>query len=191
MHHLLYRHVRWSLLLLSLSAAPRLAHAQALITAGRQNALTPFGQVTLLAPDWGPTKNTGYTIGVDYTHFIRFPLQPSIEVRASGADGQTVNEHSYLGGFQLQLPFHGIYPYATFLGGYGGIHYNYYNGGYTGDHSMIYSLGGGADIPLVRSLRLRLDYARQSWNIAPQTINPVTLSAGFAYSLGGGRTAGR
>jgi hypothetical protein len=163
------------------------AHAQATTTASRTNAVTPFAQMTVLRPDWGPNNNYGYTFGVDYTHFIRFRVQPSFELRATSANGTAVNEHSYLGGFQLQTRFHGIYPYVTFLGGYGQIHYNYYNGGFTGDHSMIYSLGGGGDIPIARSFSLRLDYARQSWNIAPQKVNPVSLSAGIAYTLGGDR----
>lgn len=163
------------------------ARGQAMITGGRQTAFTPFGQATLLRPDWGPNSNFGYTIGADYTHFIRSRIEPSFEVRASTANGTTVNEHTYLGGIQLQTPFHGIYPYVTFLGGYGGIHYNYYLGGFTGDHSLIYSLGGGADIPVASHLRLRLDFTRQFWNVAPQTINPMTISAGFAYTFGGSR----
>ena len=181
------RALRCSLLLAGFAITSSAAHGQAKITAGRGNAFTPFAQMTLVGPDWGPTENLGYTFGLDYTHFIRSRVQPSLEARATAANGSTVNEHSYLGGFQVQLPFHGIYPYATLLGGYGGIHYNYDNGGYTGDHSLIYSLGGGADVPLARALRLRLDFTRQTWNIAPQTLNPITLSAGLAYSLGGGR----
>lgn len=96
-----------------------------------------------------------------------------------------MNEHTYLGGFQLQTGIRRIYPYVTFLGGYAGIHYDYYNAGYTGDHSLIYSLGGGAHIPIARALRLRLDYTRQFWKIDPQTINPVTIGVGIAYTLPG------
>jgi hypothetical protein len=186
MQNLLRRAIQSSLLVGALFPAVS-AHGQAMITAGRQTAFTPFGQMTLLRPDWGQQSNYGYTVGADYTHFIHSRIQPSFEVRASAANGNTVNEHTYLGGFQLQTPFRGIYPYLTLLGGYGGIHYDYNTGGYTGDHSLIYSLGGGADVPIARALRLRLDYTWQSWNIAPQTINPMTISAGFAYTLGGGR----
>jgi hypothetical protein len=184
MHLSFSRLARHSMLFGAVLGFAPVAGAQATITAGRQNAITPFAQATLLRPDWGPNSNIGYTVGLDYTHFIHSRVRPSFELRTTYANGIVVNEHSYLGGFQLQVPFHGIYPYVTFLGGYGGIHYNYYNGGYTGDHSYIYSLGGGADIPLARSFRLRLDYARESWNIAPQTINPVHISAGIAYTLG-------
>ncbi len=158
-----------------------------MITAGRGTAVTPFAQFTLLRPDWGQQSNYGYTVGVDYTHFIHSRIQPAFELRTTAANGNTVNEHSYLAGIQLQTPFHRIYPYATFLGGYGEIHYNYNTGGFTGDHSWIYSLGGGADIPFHRAFRLRLDFARQAWTISPQTINPMTVSAGIAYTLGGGR----
>jgi hypothetical protein len=183
--------LRLSLLLLGILCTTAAAHAQAIVTADRTHAVTPFAQWTLVSPDWGPSKIPGYTIGVDYTRFIHLPVQPSFEVRTSAANGKTVNEHTYLGGFQLQVPFRRISPYVTFLGGYGGIHYNYFNGGYTGDHSLIYSLGGGAEIPIAPYIRLRLDYTRQSWNIAPQTINPVALSAGIAFTLPGSRSSPR
>ena len=177
--------LRCSLFLgLSLALAPA-ARAQALIVAGRSTAVTPFGEMSVVSPDWGQTHNLGYTVGVDYTHFIHLPVQPSFEARATTANGTTVNERTYLGGFQLQTEVRRIYPYVTFLGGYAGIHYNYFNGGYTGDHALIYSLGGGADIPFARSLRARIDFTRQFWNIAPQTLNPVALSVGIAYTLPG------
>ena len=187
MKNILYR---CFLFLLAVFLSSVAAHAQAMIVAGRSTAVTPFAQMSVVSPDWGPTHNLGYTVGVDYTHFIHSRVQPSFELRATTANGTTVNERTYLGGFQFQTEFRRVYPYVTFLGGYGGIHYNFYNGGYTGDHSMIYSLGGGVDIPLVSSLRARIDYTRQAWNIAPQTINPVALSVGIAYTLsGGGRRA--
>ena len=187
MHLSVRRAVRPILLLAGFASSSVTAHGQAMITAGRQTAVTPFGSATLLRPDWGQQSNYGYTVGADYTHFIHSRIQPSFEVRASTANGTTVNEHTYLGGFQLQTPFRGIYPYVTFLGGYGGIHYNYNRGGYQGDHSLIYSLGGGADVPIARALRLRLDITRQSWSIDPQTINPLAVSVGFAYTLSSGR----
>jgi hypothetical protein len=191
MQNQLVRGIRCSLVLLFLSLTSAVAHAQAMVTAGRGTAVTPFAQMTLVSPDWGPTRNLGYTFGVDYTHFIRSRVQPSFELRAATANGTTVNERTYLGGFQLQTAVRRVYPYVTFLGGYAGIHYNYYNAGYTGDHALIYSLGGGVDVPVARYARARIDFTRQSWNLEPNTLNPMTLSVGIAYTLPSARRIGR
>jgi len=137
--------------------------------AQRGGEFAPFVQTTLLSPDWGPTSNVGYTIGVDYTRFIRSIVQPSLEVRMTSANGSTVGERSYIGGLKLQTTIHGIHPYFTLLGGEG--------------RTFIYSLGGGAIIPIHSQLDLRLDFTHQQWNIDPQTLTPVTLSVGVAYRL--------
>ena len=50
----------------------------------------------------------------------------------TSANGTTVNERSYTGGLKLQTSIHRVHPYATFLAGYGTIHFNYNNGTYTG-----------------------------------------------------------
>jgi hypothetical protein len=179
-------HIRKSALLLGiLLATTSIASAQALITAGRGAELAPFAEATLVRPDWGPGNNFGYMVGVDYTRFIRSIVQPSLEVRVTGANGTVVNEHTYTGGLKLQTTVHRIHPYATFLVGYGVIDLNYFNGGYNHDNSVIYSLGGGADFDVTSLLKVRLDATHQNWNLGGSdgSLTPVTFSVGVAYSL--------
>lgn len=173
-----------AVLLVVLLAVTRAASAQALLTAQRSTEITPFAQATLLNPDWGPTTNFGYTFGLDYTHFIRSPfVQPSLEFRYTRANGTTVNERSYSGGFKFQTTIHGIHPYATILVGHGNIDFNYPNNGYQGDNSLVYSFGGGAEFNVTPQWKLRLDLTSQHWSLDPLTLTPMTYAAGIAYSL--------
>jgi opacity protein-like surface antigen len=165
-----------------LLATTGIASAQALITAGRGAEIAPFAQTTIVSPDWGQTRNIGYTLGVDYTRFIRSIVQPSIEIRMTSASGITVNERTYTGGLKLQTTVHGIHPFATFLAGYGTIHFNNTTF-YTGDNAMVYSLGGGVDFNVTQQWKVRADFAGQNWNLGNATLSPMTLGVGVAYSL--------
>ena len=166
-----------------LLACTHLAAAQAMNTANRGAEIAPFAETTLLSPDWGTTRNLGYTVGIDYTRFIRSIVQPSLEVRMTSANGDTVNERTYTGGLKLQATVRRIHPYATFLAGYGGIYFVHPVNSYLSDNSVVYSLGGGADLDVTQQLSVRLDFTHQSWNLGPQTLTPVTLAVGFAYRL--------
>ena len=166
-----------------LLASSQIAPAQAMEAAQRGGEIAPFALTTLLSPDWGPTTNVGYTVGVDYTHFIRSIVQPSLELRMTSANGSTVGERSYIGGLKLQTTIHGIHPYFTLLGGEGRITFTNPTNSYVGDNTFIYSLGAGAIIPIHSQLDLRLDFTHQQWNINPQTLTPVTLNVGIGYRL--------
>lgn len=184
MRNLLNPHIRKSALLLGvLLATTGIASAQALITAGRGAEFAPFAQTTLVRPDWGPSNNIGYTLGIDYTRFIRSIVQPSLEVRMTSANGTTVNERSYTGGLKLQTSIHRVHPYATVLAGYGTIHLNYNDGTYTGDNGIVYSLGGGADFNVTSQWKLRFDFTHQQWNLGNAPLSPMTLGVGVSYSL--------
>lgn len=174
-----------ALLLGFLFAATRLISAQAVVTAQRGAEITPFAQYTLISPDWGPTNNFGYTAGLDYTGFIRSSfLQPSVEFRYTSATGTTVNERSYAGGFKLQTTIRRTHPYATFLIGHGNIDFHYSPGpNYHGDNSLIYVYGGGADFNVTPQWKMRLDVTSQAWNTGTETLNPLTVAVGIAYSL--------
>lgn len=102
-----------------LLAAPTIVSAQANVAAQRGAEITPFVQSTLLSPDWGQTRNLGYTVGVDYTRLLPTIIQPSLEVRYISANGLNVGEHSFTGGFKLGATFRGIHPYVTALAGTG------------------------------------------------------------------------
>jgi len=167
----------------ALLASSRIAPAQALVTAQRGAEIAPFVQTTLLHPDWGPTSNLGYTVGVDYTRFIRSIVQPSLEVRMTSANGNTVGERTYIGGLKLQTTIHGIRPYATVLGGEGQITFTHPVGNYLNDSTFVYSLGGGVAFTLHSQLDLRLDFTDQQWNLQPGTLTPMTFGVGIAYRL--------
>jgi hypothetical protein len=157
--------------------------AQAAVSAQRGAEFTPFTMTTLLAPDWGPTNNLGYTVGMDYTRFIRSIVQPSLEFRFTKANGTTVNERSYAGGLKLQTSIHGIHPYATVLMGHADIDFVHPIGTYYGDASMIYTLGGGADFNVTRQWSVRMDFTDQHWNLDPNSLTPTAFGLGVAYSI--------
>lgn len=167
----------------TLLSAHQFTAAQAYVTSERGSDIAPFAQATLISPDWGPNRNLGFTAGLDYTHFIRSFIQPSLEVRYTSASGDVVNERSYSGGLKLQTSIRNIHPYATFLVGHGNIVYDQPRNGYYGDNSLVYSLGAGAEFNVTQQLRLRLDFTHQNWNIDPQTLTPNTYGVGIAYSL--------
>jgi Outer membrane protein beta-barrel domain len=164
-------------------ASTQTAPAQALEAGQRGAEIAPFAQYTILSPDWGPDRDLGYTVGIDYTRFIRSIVQPSLEVRMTSANGPTVDEKSYSGGLKLQTRIHGVRPYATVLGGVGSITFNQPRGNYLGDNAVIYSAGGGALFRAGQHIDLRIDYTYQFWNLDPQTLTPVTLGIGVAYRI--------
>ena len=160
-----------------------IVHAQAVATADRGAELAPFVQTTLVSPDWGPTRNIGYTVGVDYTRFLRSIVQPSLEFRFATANGSTVDEHTFAGGLKLQTTVHGIHPYGTFLVGKGVITFVHPIGDYLSDSSFVYSLGGGADFNVHPNWKVRLDFTDQNWKIRQQPLTPVTVSIGVVYRV--------
>jgi len=171
-----------------LTATP-VASAQAMVTAQRGAAITPFAATTLLVPDWGQHDNIGFTAGVDYTRFLRSIVQPSLELRVTNANGLDVSERSYTGGVKVEAAFGRIHPYGTFLAGTGVITFTHPIPGYDSDTSFVYSLGGGAEFNVLPSWKVRADFSQQHWDLDPQLLTPVTLSVGVAYSIhfrGGG-----
>jgi opacity protein-like surface antigen len=187
MKNLPHRHSLKALLFGVLLASTHSALAQAMASAQRGAAIAPFALSTSVSPDWGPTKNIGYVIGLDYTRFIRSIVQPSLEVRYTRANGKTVNERMYAGGLKLATSIHGIEPYLTALVGHGNIDFVGATNGYNGDASMAYSLGAGVDLPVTRHIKLRLDMTQQHWSFDPITLTPVSLSVGASYIIPGHR----
>lgn len=165
--------------------------AQAIPTVQRGAEFAPFVQTTIVNPDWGQTKNIGFTAGFDYTRFIPAIVQPSLEFRATRATGRTVNESTYLGGIKLQTTIHNIHPYAVVLAGKGIIGFNYfYNGGIKGDDSAVYAYGGGAEFNVRRSWKARAEYTQQHWDFDPNTLSPSNFGFGVAYSVPFGNRRG-
>jgi hypothetical protein len=169
--------------LLGFAAIAPPASAQAKLAADRSDEIAPFAELTDVNPDWGPTDNIGYTVGLDYTHFIRSIIRPSLEIRITSANGSSVNERVYSGGLKLATSIRGIQPYAIFLLGHGNIDFVHPDGAYRGDNSIVSSLGAGVDLGITEAIRLRLEFTHQHWNFDPNTLTPVTLSVGISYAL--------
>ena len=182
MRNLLHRSI---VILGVLLAATHIASAQAIVSAERGAEISAFGQATYITPDWGQKNNLGYTLGADYTRFIRSIVQPSIEFRITRANGLDVDERSYAGGLKLAAgSFRGVEPYVTVLLGHGNIDMHHATSSYVGDSGMIYSFGGGGEFNATSHLKVRLDMTRQTWHLDPNVLNPVTFSVGVSYRLG-------
>jgi len=182
--NLLHRPILKAALVLGmLLSIARAAPAQALDAGERGTEIAPFAQYTVVAPDWGEDHDFGYTVGVDYTRFIRSILQPSLELRMSSVTGPTVGEKTYSGGLKLQTTIHGIRPYMTLLAGKGFITFDNPINNYISDSSFIVSAGCGVLFSAGHNVDLRLDFTHQNWNLDPQTLTPVTLGVGIAYRI--------
>jgi opacity protein-like surface antigen len=183
MTNLLHRSIRNAALLLGISlGAVHVASGQAIATGGRGAELSPFALATLVLPDWGQPNNYGYAVGADYTRFVPFVLQPSLEFRFTHADGEQVNEKSYGGGLKLHATVHRLHPYATFLIGHGDV--AFYRAINTAKHSsIVYSIGGGADLDISSQWKVRADYTQQFWNLDFGTLTPSTFALGIAYRV--------
>jgi opacity protein-like surface antigen len=160
-----------------------IASAQADWIADRGAEIVPFAQTTLLSPDWGQTRNLGFTAGIDYTSHLRSLVQPSLEMRFSNASGINVGERSITGGFKLATTIYGIHPYATLLAGAGGMTFMNPIDRYGSDTSFVYSFGGGVEFNVRPQWKLRADFTKQHWNLDPQTLTPNTYSVGVGYTI--------
>jgi opacity protein-like surface antigen len=184
MRNLLKPWTKKSALLLGMSlAATGIASAQANVVGQRSAEITPFVTTTLVSPDWGQTRNLGFTAGVDYTRFVRAIVQPSLELRLTNANGLNVGERTYLGGFKFTGTIHGIHPYGTFLAGTGYIKFMNPIDTYTSDTSFVYSMGGGAEFNVLPAWKVRLDFTQQHWDLDPEILTPTNYSIGVAYSI--------
>ena len=167
----------------ALLAVPAVAPAQAIVSAQRGAEIAPFVQTSLLSPDWGTQRNTGFTAGVDYTRLLQTLIQPSLELRYTSANGQNVGERSFSAGVKMGMAFRGIHPYATLLAGSGGITFTHPQPGYPSDSSFIYSIGAGAEFNVMRNFKVRADFIEQFWNLDPVTLSPTILSVGVSYRI--------
>jgi hypothetical protein len=183
---MLFLYSRLSLLsllaLVVLAVAPPCARAQASTSASRSADLSVFGGYQITDPAYGPDRDDGGVVGVDFTKYIRFPVQPSLELRANFDSGTFANEDSYLFGLRGMVPLGFLQPYVEFLVGPGNVHYPQ-NSYYRGDNSIVYNYGGGVDIPFLRNFALKLDVQGQHWNTGEIHFAPVLGTVGVTYHI--------
>ena len=165
-----------------LLASSASAHAQAAQTASKSADLSVFGGFEAAHPDYGPYNSYGGTFGVDFTRYLRFPVEPSLEFRANFHSNVAVKEHSYVVGLRAAVPFHLLRPYAFFLVGPGTIDFPD-NLGYTHDNSTVYSYGGGIDVRVTHSFAAKFDLQAQHWNTGSFTYTPTIGTVGVVYTI--------
>lgn len=171
-------------LALPLSSSLPYAAAQASPTATRSAGLSAFGGLQFANPEYGPPHtNKGIAFGVDYTQFLHFHVEPSLEIRANFNNGPNADERSYLFGPRAIALFGPLQPYADFLFGPGDIHFPNATSSYTGDNSVVYNYGGGIDLRVTHNFFLKLDIQGQHWNTGEVRFTPLLGTVGITYQI--------
>ena len=171
----------------------RAAWAQADPTASLSTAFSAFGGYTSSNPDYGPNRNNGATVGVDYTHYFGWRLTPSFEARGNYTTGTVLKQGSILFGLRLQAGVRRFHPYADALYGVTKIVYkNPPFPSYTYDIGGTTSIGGGVDVDLTPALQAKFDFQSEFMNFGPNgivpnnadfTLTPTLLTVGVVYHL--------
>lgn len=156
----------------------------------RTQALSVFGSFLCDNIAFRPGSATGFSAGLDFTHFFhRFPVAASFEGRVGSAFGNVANERSYTLGPRMEYGAGRIRPYGEFEVGLGTIHFGpalSYLQGYAGDRSTIVAGGGGVDIGILRNLAAQVDFQAQHWDTEPRTHQvfiPTQVTVGLHYTL--------
>jgi len=178
-----------SFFLLAALSAP-VARAQRQGTVTKSAEISAFAGFTNIDSDYGD-RNSGFTLGADYTRFFHFPVAPSFEVRANHTSGMSLTEESILFGLRFEAPIHRYFhPYGTALIGGTKIIFKvppYPT--YTYDQTSAYSLGGGIDIDVARNFRAKFEYQQQFEDFGPNylhddfTLTPHGFTAGVVYRI--------
>lgn len=170
-------------------AATGIGSAQSLPTATRGAEINAFGGIALIRPDYGQKSNFGYSAGLSYNRVAPNVLAPGLELRMTGASGDTVSQRTMLGGFHFQsAPMFHAQPYMTALVGIGTLGYTYKFQSRPSESDFVYALGAGADIPLRRNLKLRADMLQQTWSYQPHNLTPIAITIGISYTVLGGNS---
>ena len=171
--------------------------AQANPGASRKADISVFGGYSFGNPDYGPKRNTGGTIGANYTRFYGWFVSPSLEVRANRTSGYLLNEETISAGIRGRSDFSRFHPYGDVL--FGGVrlsyHYPYFPPNLH-DTSSVLSVGGGVDVDVVRHIQAKFDFQREYMNFggngtlpnnADFTLTPNVFTIGAAYHTGGSK----
>jgi len=170
-------------------ALPGNLQAQANPAASKTADISVFGTYSRVSPDYGPQTNNGYTFGANYTRYMHWFVNPSLEFRAKIAPGTTVDEKTFGGGIRVERQFKKFHPYADFLISAGTIDFQFPNIDvrgklYKSDDSIVYSTGGGLDYDITSQWAAKADYQFEHWSLGTnQTLTPGVLSFGVVYRI--------
>ena len=163
--------------------------AQANPVASKKADISVFGTYSRVTTDYGPETNNGYTFGANYTRYMHWFVNPSLEFRAKIANGPTVDEKTFGGGIRAERQFKNFHPYADFLISAGTIDFQHPNidvrgNLYKSDDSIVYSTGIGLDYDVTSRWAARADYQFEHWSLGTnQTLTPRVLSFGVVYRI--------
>jgi hypothetical protein len=143
-------------------------------------------------PDYTDQDGNGGTAGVDIGPIPKFPLRTALEGRftITGGGAHGLQYHSYVFGPRAEVKVSRLHPYGNFLIGYGTVSfYNIFGSAYPNDNSVVYSPGAGVDMDLKGGFQAKVDWQYQFWDLGHAvphsfTLNPSTISGGFAYRFG-------
>jgi hypothetical protein len=181
------------LFLFAVLSESRAARAQSDATATRTTALSAFGGYTNSDSDYGEKRNSGGTVGVDFTRYFRWRVVPSFEIRGNYTTGPDLKQESILFGPRLQMDLHRFHPYANVL--YGAtkiIFQSPQDPDYTYDVAPTISVGGGVDIDVTSHFQAKIDYQEEFMNFGPNgtqpnnadfTLTPTLLTVGVVYRI--------
>lgn len=178
-----------------LIGAQQKTHAQAVPGASKAADMAVFGGFSYATPDYGQPKDKGGTIGFDYTRYLRFPISPGLEIRATDVHGDGLNQKTLTAGLRGQFDFRDrFHPYGDLLIGGGVLHFAFPQApGYISDRGRVYSMGGGVDINITPRLLARVDFQSQNWNLGRNRylvpnggdfiLTPKVFTVGISYRL--------
>lgn len=173
-----------------LVSQPRPLAAQAITSASRSAEITVFGGYTHLQPDYGPTKDNGFTLGANYIFFPGYwPVAPAVEVRYMSVTGSTDDEHAITGGLALRsrraFLHQRLTPYIDALFGEGTIVYAHDPfPGYHQDAGTAFGYGAGVDYYIAHDVSLKVDYHYATWNFDKNfQLTPNGFTIGASYRI--------
>ncbi len=174
---------------LFLLVVPGRLTAQARPAASKKADISVFGAYSRLSPDYGPQQNNGFTFGADYTRYLHWFLNPSLELRGKIAPGDTMGQKTFGGGIRAERQFRNFHPYADFLVSAGTLTFTHpiidVRGKlYKSDNSIVYSAGLGLDYDITPQWAARADYQFEHWKFGTnQTLTPTVFSLGVVYRI--------
>jgi opacity protein-like surface antigen len=132
--------------------------------------------------------NIFHGVGIEAEGMSIFADRPSSLCTSGPRTICQLKQNSIKAGVIYKAPaFHGLHPYAKFMGGVGEIYFPTHNFFYSQDAFTTYGAGGGVEYKIWRTLSARADYEYQWYEqfLGKGTLNPNGVTIGATYYLRG------
>jgi hypothetical protein len=163
------------------------ARAQTSAVATKTADISVFAGYQNLHPDYGIPRDNGFAIGANFTRYLGWKVDPSLEIRYNYATGSFVNEKSFEAGVRAQGDYKLFHPYVDLLGGVATVDFGNFPHGiptYTNNSGGTFSVGGGVDIDIYRHVQAKIDYQQQNMYFAQNiSLTPRPLTVGIVYRI--------